>query len=51
MKLDTITDGGECSAGNKYTYTISIHGTGLKLDGFNVVGWTNESSDNTSTTI
>ena len=51
MKLDTITDGGEWSAGNKYTYTISIHGTGLKLDGFNVVGWTNESSDNTSTTI
>ena len=51
MKLEDITDGGEWSAGNKYTYTISIHGTGLKLDGFNVVGWTNESSDNTSTTI
>ena len=51
MKLDTITDGGEWSAGNKYTYTISIHGTGLKLAGFKVVGRTDESSDNTSTTI
>lgn len=51
MTLSDISDGGEWKPGHKYTYTISIHGTGLKLDGFNVVGWVNESSDNTNTTI
>ncbi len=51
MTLQNISDGGEWLAGYKYTYTISIHGTGLKLDGFNIVGWLNEPSDNTNTTI
>lgn len=51
MTLQNISDEGKWLAGYRYTYTISIHGTGLKLDGFNIVGWLNESSDNTNTTI
>lgn len=51
MTLQDISDEGKWLAGYRYTYTISIHGTGLKLDGFNIVGWLNESSDNTNTTI
>lgn len=33
-------------AGNIYTYTITINGTGLELTGFNVVSWQDQSQPN-----
>lgn len=35
-------------AGNIYTYTISIHPTGLQFSGINIVGWNDNSIPNTN---